>query len=142
MDVDQKKAIPRRSPARKLIGPTVAIDLPLEDTKEPIVHIGVIVTTEDQMRLRLIELLRCAKKCHGWQTPAGMLLTEVATSATSTFHDALGMSGQQWDGVFHGLILATSLWLAVGLIKACRTPSISSFINALKNAQKAAPHSE
>jgi hypothetical protein len=132
-----KKAVARRGPARRPIGPPVEIDVLHEGNEEPVV-VALIVTTEDKMRLRLLELLRSARQRHGWQTPAGMLVTEIATAATANFHETMGLSGQQWSAIFYVLVIVTVLWLMTALIRGWRGPSISLFIDSLKNAQRPA----
>lgn len=131
----QKGANTRRGLVRKPLVPTVAFDLHDD------VHVNVIVVTEDRLRLSLEAFLRSARKCQSWRTPAGMLLTEIVGFATSPFHNALGLSGDQWNMVFDALVPITVLWLIGTLIRGHRAPSISSLIESLKNApqSKGAP---
>jgi hypothetical protein len=111
---------------------TVTIDA----IEESAIHVKVIVTTEDRILLGLNELLRAARLRQGWHVPAAMLLTELIACAAANFHEALGLSGQEWNTVLHVLLTVTLLWLVAALIRGGRGPSTSSFIDSLKNGQR------
>ena len=90
------------------------------------------------MRLLLDYFLDRERKRREWYTPAGMLVTEIAASVTSSFHSAIGVSGDQWQAVFKVLIVLTLIWLICALAKVHRGPSIDSLIDSLKHCQPAA----
>ena len=115
---------------------TTAINLIDEGIKQSRIHVNVgqqmIVTTEDKLQLYLDRFLQAATRRHGWHAPAGLLMTEVAVSATASFHAAIGVSGQEWEALFHVFIPMTLFWLIAALIRGRRGPSVKSTIDMLK----------
>jgi hypothetical protein len=69
-----------------------------------------------------------------------MLTTEVAAFVTSSFHDTIGVSGEQWEALFRTLILVTGLWLLIALIRGRRASSTDSLIQKLKTGEQRAGH--
>lgn len=116
------------------------IDLVSESIRQSDVHVNLsqqmIVVTEDKVRLRLDCFLRREKKRREWHTPAGMLVTEIAAFVTSSFHGAIGISGDQWQAVFRVLIALTLMWLIYALTKVRRGSSVDSLIDSFKDCQK------
>jgi antitoxin ParD1/3/4 len=116
------------------------MDLLHEGLKQSTVHVNVgqemIVITEDKMRLSLDALIGKAKNRQSWHAPAGMLLTEVGVLATAKFHDAAGLSGDQWRTLFYVLIFLTLGWLLTSLAKGKPEFTVDSFIESLKNLQR------
>ncbi len=91
------------------------INLLREALKQSAVHINLgqqmIILTEDRLRLDLNELSDSTKHRREWHVPAGMLITEVAAFVTSSFHNTVGVSGQQWEAFFRTIIVVTMFWL-------------------------------
>jgi hypothetical protein len=95
--------------------------------KQSAVHVNleqqIIIVTEDRLRLELNELSDSTKHRQGWHAPAAMLITEVAASVASRFHDTIGISGQHWEALFRTLIAVTAVWLLAALIPRGRASS-------------------
>jgi len=131
-----KPMVAKRSPGHKSTGPDATIDLLREGLKQSAVHVNLgqemMVLTEDRLRLELNELSDSAKHRQSWHAPAGVLMTEVAAFVTSSFHDTIGISGQQWQAFFRALIIATVIWLLVALVRGRRSSSADSLIERLK----------
>lgn len=131
--------VARRVPGHKSTGPNATIDLLREGLKQSAVHVNLgqqmIILTEDRLRLELNELSDSTRHRQGWRAPAGMLITEVAVFVTSSFHDAIGISGQQWQALFRTLIVGTVIWLLAELIRGRRSSSADSLIEKLKAGQ-------
>jgi len=127
------KRIARNRPAR------TAIDLLQEGLRQSAVHVNIgqhmIITTEDRLRLDLNELSDSTKRRQQWHAPSGMLITELAALVAANFHDAIGISGQQWENFFLILIFGTMFWLLVALISGRRASSPDSLIEKLKAGQ-------
>ncbi len=134
-----KSTVGRRVPEHKSTGPNATIDLLREGLKQSAVHVNLgqemIILTEDRLRLELNELSDSTKHRQGWHAPAGMLITEVAALVTSSFHDTIGISGQQWQAFFRTLIVLTVIWLLVAFVRGRRSFSADSLIGRLKTGQ-------
>src|ERR1035438_6242423 len=117
-----------------------AIGLLHEGMRQSSIHLNVgqqwIIVTEDKMRLGLIDLISSAKSRQAWQTPAAMMLTEIAILPTANFHAAIGISGDQWQALFGVLLIVTLLWLLTAWVKGRPGPSANSFIDSLKTGQR------
>lgn len=129
----------RRVPGHKSTAPNATIDLLHEGLKQSAVHVNLgqqmMILTEDRLRLDLNEWSSSTKRRRQWQVPAGMLLTEVAAFVTSSFHDTVGISGQQWEALFRTLIVVTVFWLLAALVRGRRASSADSLIERLKTGQ-------
>ena len=108
----------------------------IDEIEESAIHLKVIRTTEERILLGLNELLRSARQHQVWHVPAAMLLTELVACAAANFHEALGLSGQEWSTVLHVLLMVTLVWLVAALIRGGRGPSTGAFIDSLKNSQR------
>ena len=134
-----KAVVAKRAQGHKSPGPNATIDLRREGFQQSDVHMNlgrqIIVVTEDRLRLELNMFYDSAKHRQGWHVPAGMLLTEVAAFVASSFHDTIGVSGQQWEALFRALMLVTVVWLLAALIRGGRSCSTDSLIENLKTGQ-------
>ena len=120
-------------------GPHPTIDLFRKSFEKSKVHLNLqqdmIVVTEDRLRLDLNDFSNSIRIRHEWQVPAGMLITEVATFLTASFHDALGVSGEQWQALFRALIVLTCVWLLAALFRGRGASSTDLVIERLKAGQ-------
>jgi hypothetical protein len=92
-----------------------------------------MIVTEDEMRIHLNEFVASARKCQKWHAPTGMLLTELVAFAASSFHSAIGLSGEQWDMLFRVLLGVTLVWLLKVLSSGRRVVSVDGLIDSLKD---------
>jgi len=126
----------KRVTGHKPTGPNATIDLLREGLHQSAVHVNLgqqmIILTEDRLRLDLNELSDSTKHRREWHAPAGMLITEIAAFVTSSFHDTIGVSGQQWEALFLALIVVTMFWLLAALVRGRRASSAESLIEKLK----------
>jgi hypothetical protein len=126
----------KRLPRHQSTGPSATVDLLHEGLKRSAVHVNLgqemIILTEDRLRLDLNELCDSTTYRRGWHAPAGMLITQVAAFVTSSFHDTVGVSGQQWEALFCALIVVTAFWLLAAFIRGHRASSADSLIEKLK----------
>ena len=92
---------------------------------------GVIVITEDKVRLCLINYLVRMEGRRGWIAPAGILLTIITAFATTTFRDFV-LNSDTWKAIF---IVAGSLvaaWLIQAIMVALRSPSVEDVVTEMK----------
>jgi putative addiction module CopG family antidote len=117
--------------------PGSAMDLLHEGLKQSTVHVNVgqkmIVMTEDKMRLGLDALIGTAKNRQNWHAPAGMLTTAIAAIGSAKFHDATGLSGDQWRTLFYVIMFLTLIWLVTAFAKGKPRFTVDSFVESLKN---------
>jgi len=129
----------KRVQGDKSPGPHATIDLFRESLDQSAVHVNLrqdmIVVTEDRLRLDLNKFSNSTRNRNEWHAPVGMLMTEVATFVTASFHDTIGISGQQWQTVFRTLIVLTVFWLLAALIRGRGASSTDSLIERLKAGQ-------
>ena|ERR1700680_2222085 len=137
----KRQTVGTRGLTSELTARDSAVELLHEGMKQSVIHVNVgqqwIIVTEDKIRLGLIDLINAAKNRQAWQTPAAMLLTEIAVFATANFHAAIGVSGDQWQALFGVLLIVTFLWLLTAWVKGGPGPSANSFIDSLKADQQA-----
>ena len=59
----------------------------------------VIMTTEDRLKICLINNLKKAEKRHDWIAPLGILISIIIVFVTSTFKDFI-ISSKTWEALF------------------------------------------
>jgi hypothetical protein len=77
----------------------------------------IIITTTDKVKLVLISTQEILTSQRDWWTPAGLLISFIATLATAEFKDALGVSKEFWHAIFVLLTIASGVWLLKSLYK-------------------------
>jgi type II secretory pathway component PulJ len=136
-----KRARMREGRETKPSGPATALNLLEEGKKQSKVHFNVgqdiIAVTEGKARSVLQDLLNAERKRYAWQTPAGMLLTEVAAWVSSGFREAMGISAEQWQALFALCAAITSCWLVITLMARRKGPSLDLAIEMLKSDRPA-----
>ena len=96
---------------------------------------NIIMVTEAEARLCLIEHLRRIGTKRMWLTPAGILLTIAFGFPTTTFHSFLSVSADVWMALFLLFALASFLWLGWAVYQAISaSTSIDNVIDELKGA--------
>jgi len=84
-------------------------------TQDSKVHFNIeqdlIFTTEDKLRLCLIEYLDSISKKGKWTTPFGMLITVGLTLLTADFKEFI-LTKEQWQAIFIFSIFLLISWLA------------------------------
>lgn len=99
----------------------LSVDFGDELSKNLTIHKNVkqeiIITTEDKIKLVLINTREILKAQRDWWTPAGLLISFIATLSTSDFKDALSVPEEFWYAIFVLLTIASAIWLLISLIK-------------------------
>jgi len=94
---------------------------------------GVIVITEDKVRLCLIKHLSRLEARRGWIAPAGILLTIITTFATTTFRDFV-LNSDTWKAIFIIAGLLVAAWLIRAIAVALQSPSVEDVVAEMKRA--------
>lgn len=94
---------------------------------------NAIVTTEDKLRLCLIEHLRGLEAKGKWVAPAGILATIVAAFATTSFHDFY-LDAATWRALFLVAGLVDAAWLLRSVVQTLRSPRLDDVVNEIKKA--------
>lgn len=77
---------------------------------------NVIETTEDKLRLYLIEHRRAVASRQKWAAPATLLFTLITALVTTDFkEEAIGIAGSTWKSFFMLASVATVFWLVRSL---------------------------
>lgn len=77
----------------------------------------IITTTVDKLMLALRDHRKAFRGKSEWMGPLGILLTIVASLASSNFSPTLGLSASTWAALFIFCGILTSLWLTVSLAR-------------------------
>ena len=93
---------------------------------------NIIVTTEDKIRLHLLDHLNIMERKKEWITPSSLLITIIAVLITANFKDFL-LKSETWKLVFIICGVVSFVWLAKSLIFAFRKYNVEDFIEELKN---------
>jgi hypothetical protein len=92
----------------------------------------IIITTEDKIRLCLIEHLSRVEKKGAWMTPLGIFLTIAIVIPTTTFHDFL-LSAETWQAVFVLGGSVSLIWLVQAVWKARTSVSLADVLGRIKS---------
>lgn len=95
----------------------------------------VIMTTEDRLRICLIENLKKAEKKYDWVAPLGILIAIIIAFITSSFQDVV-LSSQTWEAIFIIGGIASFIWLLIALKHAFVKIDLDHIISDIKTSQK------
>ena len=108
----------------------------IQDSSHVTFNLGqnIITTTEDRIRLCMIEHLDRVGRRKSWTTPLGIFLTILVVFATTTFKDFM-LNADVWEAIFSMGGLISFIWL-LGCANDARTDtSIDKIIEEIKNRQ-------
>ena len=96
---------------------------------------GFIVTTEDKVKLCLIEHLKNLEKKNSWITPLGLLITVILTFLTTDFKNWI-IPKYTWQAIFliSGVIFFG--WLIYGIYTFCKAKTIDDVVGEIKKSSK------
>jgi hypothetical protein len=92
-----------------------------------------IVITEDKVRLCLMEHLAKLEARKDWIAPAGILVTLIATFASTTFKNFI-LEAAVWEALFILLTVFDIGWLFVCVKRARNAPRIEDVVSSMKKA--------
>jgi hypothetical protein len=91
----------------------------------------VITTTEDKVRLTLIDYLKKTEKKKGWLTPMGLTISLTLTLMMSAFKD-WGLTADTWKAIFIIGDIASAAWLIYSVVQSFRSVKLDDVIVELK----------
>lgn len=100
---------------------------------------NVIVTTEDKVKICLMENQNVLTSKNEWAAPFGILISLLATIMTTTFKDTFGFSADTLKAVFIITIILSGGWLLKALKQIWDyrdKGNIQNIINYLKESSK------
>jgi len=97
---------------------------------------NIITTTEDKLRLRLIEHLKNREKKNAWIAPLGILLAIVLSFVKPGFQDILGLKAATWQAVFIIAATLAFVWLVYSFVQLRKTETIDKLIEKIKKEPK------
>jgi hypothetical protein len=96
---------------------------------------GVIVITEDKLKLALLERKAMLVGRDSWIAPLGILISILLTILTTDFHKFL-LTAPVWEAIFYIALLLTTGWFIYALKTRPKDKSISDFIQQIKKKEK------
>ena len=93
----------------------------------------IIVTTEDKLRLCLLNAVDRLDVKRKWWTPLSVFATLILALTTTEFQDRFAISATTWQAVFLILATVTLIWSVVAVWQATRIEvSVKSIASELK----------
>lgn len=100
----------------------------------------VIITTEDKIKLALIEHMRINKAMLDWLTPFSIGLSAAASLSTAEFKDQFSVSAETWKAIFIIILIASTAWFlfCIGRIGyyLVKNKGKSDFVETLKKSNQ------
>ena len=117
----------------------LSIDFSAELSKNLTIHKNVkqeiIITTADKMTLVLTNAKEILTSQRDWWTPAGLLVSFIATLCTADFKTALYLPKEFWHAIFVILTIANIIWLIITLIKLYKNWGKGDIAKIIENMQ-------
>jgi len=106
----------------------------MQDSSKVYSNLGqeIIISTEDKIRLCLIEHLSRMEKRKAWVTPLGILLTILIVFPTTTFRDFIFLSADSWKAIFVLGCLLSAVWLIKSLWEGRVSSSLTDVVKSIK----------
>jgi hypothetical protein len=93
---------------------------------------GIVITTEDKIRICLMKHLAAMEKKNAWLAPFGILVTIIIVFPTTTFKDALLLSAEVWNAAFIIAGLIVFGWLVRTIVDGRTSSSLENVISSIK----------
>ena len=107
--------------------------------KDSNVHLNVsqevIITTEDKVRICLIEHLKKVEHKKGWIAPLGIFIAICTTLSTSTFNNIF-LDAPTWRAIFLLVGVISFCWLVWSVIMAFKSEKVDDIVLELKKGSK------
>lgn len=95
---------------------------------------GIIITTEDKLRLNLIDFKTRLTDHRSWISPLGIFLAILIVFPTTSFKEFLGISPDTWQAMFIFTGLLSFGWLIKTIFRIQSAASIDQFVLSIKTA--------
>jgi hypothetical protein len=103
------------------------------------VRSDLIEITEDKLENILLKHLKNLRIIDSWIAPFTIFMTVLLTILTTTFKDSFSISKEVWNAVFLILLLGSSIWLIVCVVKIIKSwdrASTGHIIKQIKDAEE------
>ncbi|MDR1384824.1 MAG: hypothetical protein LBJ67_13400 [Planctomycetaceae bacterium] len=101
-----------------------SISINSELGKNVTIHVNleqeVIMTTQDKLKLVLIENQNAILSQNAWIAPLGLFITCLMTLITADFKDKFYLTKEQWFAIFFISTVVFSIWFIYTLIVLCK----------------------
>lgn len=103
---------------------------------EVVTNLGenIIFTTEDKIRICLMNHLGNLEEKRGWLTPLGLFLTIILTFLTTDFKEWF-LPKATWQAIFIILGFVFFLWLIIAIVKAIKAKTIEDILEVIKKSR-------
>jgi len=98
---------------------------------------NIIQITDDKLKNILLENERAMQTQSSWIAPFTLLLSTILTFCTNTFKEFISIDAHTWKAFFLFVILGSTIWLVVTLIKIRRRYSVDQLIQKIRNQDSA-----
>ena len=100
-----------------------------------------IVTTEDKIRLCMMEHANQLADQTSWISPVSLFVTIILVLLTASFNDALGLTKDTWQAIFVISAVLTAIWAVRWVIRAVNSStSVDKIVTQLKQSQIETEH--
>lgn len=114
----------------------LSVDFSDEMSKNLTIHKNVkqeiIITTEDKIKLVLIESQEILTSQRDWWTPCGLFISVITTLNTANFDDSFGLTKEVWHALFILLAFTSGGWLTRATYTLFKNPRQNDLDNILK----------
>jgi hypothetical protein len=93
---------------------------------------AIIVTTEDKVRLCLLEHLSLMEQKSAWLTPLGIFLTILIIFPTTTFKNFLQLKAEVWQSFFIWIALFCAIWTVVSFMRARKSSTLDDVVKQIR----------
>lgn len=95
----------------------------------------LIETTEDKLRLALLDHLAKVESRNRWHVPLGVLAGLVPVFLTSDFKQVANISKDSWQGAFLVLLVMNIGWLIWTIKDATKSVSVEELVERIKKGR-------
>jgi hypothetical protein len=115
-----------------------AVNKEIAQTSRVVMNVSqeTLVISVDKVRLCLLEHISLLEKRKDWIAPASIVISIIATLATSTFKDAW-LDAATWRAVFVVALILSVCWSLKTIYDALKAPTLDDVISKLKQASSA-----
>jgi len=112
------------------------LDKYILDNSEIKTNLGqtIIITTEDKIRLCLMNYLNALQEKRGWLTPLSLALAIVLTFLTTDFKKWI-LPKEGWQAFFLIALIIFLSWFIIALIKSFKTKTLDDVVGEIKKTQ-------
>lgn len=128
--------------------PKGGLYLPTEIDKNSVVHTNlkqdIIITTEDKLKLALIEHQKIIKVKLDWIPAVSIFLTVLTSLSAAEYRNFLSLTASVWHAFFLIVLIGSGIWSIITIIRAVYhwNSKESDVLNVIKAQSKEIQNSE